>query len=131
VSFRAARSELEAFDLEWMSRGYRGRSQALKALVRARCGVLDVTADQLAGFVEVWRQSRDLTDVGMALAKAVRRGRLVLTAEDRALVSNLVDLAHQMTRELGAVKDRAQAHRWNELPDVRKTTGDEAEGPHG
>ena len=75
-------------------------TRALKAVVRARCGFMDVTAERLDGFVEVWRQSRDLTDAGMALAKAVRRGRLVLADEDRALVSELVELAQKMTREL-------------------------------
>jgi hypothetical protein len=118
VSFRAAQSELEAFDAEWRERGFSNRSQALKAVLRARCGVLDVTADRLDGFVGAWRQSRDLTDAGMALAKAVRRGRLGLSEADRALVSELVELAQRMTRELGAMKDHTQAQRGAGLPEV-------------
>lgn len=127
VTFRASQSELSAFDAEWQARGFANRSQALKALVRARCGFMDVTADRLDGFVEVWRQSRDLTDAGMALAKVVRRGRLVLADEDRALVSELVDLAQKMTRELGVMKDLAQVQRGAGLlelieEDVRERT---------
>ena len=118
VTFRASQSDLQAFDAEWRAQGYANRNQALKAVVRARCGFMDVTADRLDGFVEVWRQSRDLTDAGMALAKAVRRGRLVPTDEDRALVSELVELAQQMTRELGAMKDLAQVQRGAGLPDL-------------
>lgn len=117
VTFRASQSELSAFDAEWQARCFTNRSQALKAVVRARCGFLDVTADRLDGFVGAWRQSRDLTDAGMALAKAVRRGRLVLAEEDRALVSELVELAQKMTRELGAMKDLAQTQRGSGLPE--------------
>nr|WP_275116259.1 hypothetical protein [Aliiroseovarius subalbicans] len=118
VSFRASRSELEAFDADWQARGFANRSQALKAVVRARCGFMDVTADRLDQFVETWRQSRDLTDSGMALAKAVRRGRLVLAEEDRTLVSELVELAQKMTRELSAMKELAQTQRGAGLPEV-------------
>ncbi len=127
VTFRAPQSELSAFDAEWQARGFANRSQALKAVVRARCGFMDVTADRLEGFVGAWRQSRDLTDAGMALAKAVRRGRLVLTDEDRALMSELVELAQKMTRELGVMKDLAQVQRGAGLlelveEDVRERT---------
>ncbi|WP_298571455.1 hypothetical protein [uncultured Aliiroseovarius sp.] len=123
VSFRASQSELEAFDADWQARGFANRSQALKAVVRARCGFMDVTADRLDGFVEVWRQSRDLTEAGMALAKAVRRGRMLLTDEDRALVCELVDLAQKMTRELSAMKDLVQVQRGAGLPEVVETAG--------
>lgn len=125
VTFRASLSELSTFDAEWRARGYANRSQALKAVVRARCGFMDVTADRLDGFVEAWRQSRDLTDAGVALAKAVRRGRLVLTDEDRALVSGLVELAQKMTRELGSMKDLAQVQRGAGLPEIVGTGGTE------
>nr|WP_279391832.1 ribbon-helix-helix domain-containing protein [Shimia aestuarii] len=118
VTFRASQSDLQAFDAEWQARGFANRSQALKAVVRARCGFMDVTADRIDGFVGAWRQSRDLTDAGMALAKEVRRGRLVLTDEDRALVSELVELAQKMTRELGAMKDLAQVQRGAGLPNL-------------
>ncbi|MEY8829515.1 hypothetical protein AB9K34_14065 [Sedimentitalea sp. XS_ASV28] len=118
VTFRASQSELSAFDAEWRVRGFANRSQALKAVVRARCGFMDVTADRLDGFVGAWRQSRDLTDAGMVLAKAVRRGRTVLTEEDRTLVSELVELALKMTRELGAMKDLAQVQRGAGLREV-------------
>jgi len=123
VTFRANQSELTAFDAEWHARGFANRSQALKAVVRARCGFMDIPSDRLEGFVETWRQSRDLTDTGMALAKAVRRGRLVLTEEDRVLVSELVDLAQKMTREMGAMKDLAQVQRGSGLQDVVETDG--------
>lgn len=126
VTFRASQSELQAFDADWQARGYSNRSQALKAVVRARCGFIDVTADRIDGFVETWRQSRDLSDAGMVLAKSVRRGRLVLTDEDRALVSELVELAQKMTRELGAMKDLAQVQRGAELPDIVEANEDES-----
>lgn len=128
VTFRASKSELSAFDAEWRVRGFANRSQALKAVVRARCGFMDVTADRLDGFVEVWRQSRDLTDAGMSLAKAVRRGRMVLSDEDRALVSELIELAQQMTRELGAMKDLTQAQRGAGLPNFVEANEDESVG---
>ena len=118
VTFRASQSELSAFDKDWQARGYTNRSQALKAVVRARCGFMDVTADRLDGFVGAWRQSRDLTDAGMALAKSVRRGRLVFADQDRALVFELVELAQKMTRELGAIKDLAQVQRGVGLPEL-------------
>ncbi|MEP4194267.1 MAG: hypothetical protein ABJL99_01380 [Aliishimia sp.] len=118
VTFRASQSELSAFDGDWHARGFANRSQALKAVVRARCGFIDVTTGQLDGFIEAWRQSRDLTDAGMALAKAVRRGRLVLTDEDRILVSELVELAQKLTRELGSMKDLAQVQRGTGLSDL-------------
>lgn len=118
VTFRASQSELQAFDADWQARGFANRSQAMKAVVRARCGFMDVTADRLDGFLETWRQSCDLTDAGMALAKAVRRGRLVLTDEDWALVSELVELAQKMNRELGSMKDLAQVQRGAGMPDI-------------
>lgn len=118
VTFRASQSELSAFDAEWQARGFANRSQALKTVVRARCGFMDVLSDRLDGFVEAWRQSRDLTDAGMALAKAVRRRRLVLTDQDRALVSELVELAQKMSRELGAMKDMAQVQRGAGLQEI-------------
>ena len=126
VTFRASQSELSAFDAEWQARGFANRSQALKAVVRARCGFMDVTANRLDGFVETWHQSRDLTDAGMALAKAVRRGRMVLTEEDRALVSELVELAQKMTRELGSMKDLALVQRGVGLPDLVEANEDES-----
>lgn len=128
VTFRASQSELSAFDADWQARGFANRSQALKAVVRARCGFIDVTADRLDGFVGAWRQSRDLTDAGMALAKSVRRGRLVLTDEDRALVSELVELAQKMSRELGAMKNLAQVQRGVGLPEVVEANEDESVG---
>ncbi|MEM5469751.1 MAG: hypothetical protein ACRBBK_14020 [Paracoccaceae bacterium] len=118
VTFRATQSELLAFDADWQARGFANRSQALKAVVRARCGFMDVASDGLTGFVDAWRQSRELTDTGMALAKAVRRGRLELVEEDRALVSELVELAHKMTRELSAMKGLAQTQRGAGLPEA-------------
>lgn len=126
VTFRASQSELSAFDAEWRARGVANRSQALKAVVRARCGFMDVTSDRLDGFVEAWRQSRDLTDAGMALAKAVRRERLVLTDEDRTLVSELVELAQKMTRELSGMKDLAQVQRGVGLPDLVEVNRNES-----
>lgn len=128
VTFRASQSELSVFDTEWQARGFANRSQALKAVVRARCGFMDVTSDRLDGFVEVWRQSHDLTDVGMALAKSVRRGRLVLSEEDRVLISELVELAQKMTRELGTMKDLAQGQRGAGLPDLVEVNEDESVG---
>ncbi|UWQ86291.1 ribbon-helix-helix domain-containing protein [Leisingera caerulea] len=128
VTFRASQSELAAFDAEWRARGFANRSQALKAVLRARCGFMDVTAERLDGFVGAWRQSRDLTDAGMALAKAARRGRMVLSDEDRALVFELVELAQKMTRELGAMKDLAQVQRGAGLPDIFEVNEDESAG---
>lgn len=111
VSFRAAQSELAAFDAEWRARGFGTRSQALQALVRARCGLLDVARDDLESFAETLRLAQDVTDAGRVLAKAVQRGKLTLAPEDRATLSNLLDLAQRLSRELGAMKAAARHRR--------------------
>jgi len=76
VAFRASQSELEAFDAEWRERGYANRSQALNAVLRGRCGFLDVPRDLVSEFCAAWRQAKDVSDAGLGLAKAVHRGRL-------------------------------------------------------
>ena len=126
VSFRATQSELEVFDAEWRMRGFANRSQALNAVLRGRCGFLDVPRDLVAEFCASWRQARDVSDAGLALAKAVHRGKLAVSAEDRAALIKLLDLAQYMSRELGRMKDavRAQLHQdWSKM--------EEGEGPDG
>lgn len=111
VSFRATRSELAAFDAEWQARGFANRSQALHAMLRARCGFLDVHRDQLEGFAAAWRQAQDITDAGRSLAKAVHRGRLSLTDSDRAVLIQLLDVTQDMSRALAEMKHRARVAR--------------------
>jgi hypothetical protein len=84
VSFRASASELAAFDAEWQTRGFANRSQALNAVLRGRCGFLDVPRDLVAEFCASWRQAKDVSDAGLALAKAVHRGKVSVSSEDRA-----------------------------------------------
>lgn len=117
VSFRASRSELEAFDAEWQARGYANRSQALNAVLRGRCGFLDVPRDMIAAFCASWRQAKDVSDAGLTLAKAVHRGKLVVSGEDRALLVALLDQAQGMSRELGRMKDAAQKQRYQTWPE--------------
>ncbi|KII16244.1 MULTISPECIES: helix-turn-helix domain-containing protein [Roseobacteraceae] len=125
VAFRASRSELDAFDAEWRARGFSNRSQALNAVLRGRCGFLDVPRDLVAEFCAAWRQAKDVSDAGLALAKAVHRGRLEVSEADRAVLIELFDLAQSMSREMGRMKDAAQALRHQEWP--QKEEGQEAE----
>jgi hypothetical protein len=127
VAFRVSRSELDAFDAEWRERGYANRSQALNAVLRGRCGFLDVPRDLVADFCAAWRQSKDVSDAGLALAKAVHRGRLVVSEADRAVLIELLDLAQSMSREMGRMKDAAQALRHQEWPQKEEGQGAESE----
>ena len=125
VAFRASRSELDAFDAGWRERGYANRSQALNAVLRGRFGFLDVPRDLVSEFCAAWRQAKDVSDAGLVLAKAVHRGRLEVSEADRAVLIELLDLAQSMSRELGRMKDAAQALRHQEWP--QKEEGQEAE----
>ena len=111
VSFRATQSELAAFDAEWQDRGFANRSQALQAMLRARCGFLDVHRDQLEGFAAACRQAQDITDAGRGLAKAVHRGQIALSGDDLAVVSQLLDVAQNLSRALAEMKHRAWSAR--------------------
>lgn len=119
VAFRASQRELAAFDTEWAARGFANRSQALNAVLRGRCGFLDVGRDQLDAFCESWRQAKDVSDAARALARAVHRGKLALTAEDCAALVRLVDLAQGLSRELGRMKDAARARRGSGWPGLQ------------
>ena len=134
VSFRARGSELEVFEAEWRQRGFANRSQALNALLRGRCGFLDVPRDLVAEFCTAWRQAKDVSDAGLMLAKAVHRGRLEVLEADRAVLIELLDLAQSMSREMGRMKDAAQALRAQEWPKMEEGPGEEGEvlegGPH-
>lgn len=111
VSFRAAQSDVAAFDAEWRARGFGTRSQALQALVRARCGILDVAPDDLKSFGETLRLARDVSDTGRVLAKAVQRGKLTLEPEDRETLVALLDLAEETRRTLSAMQAAARTRR--------------------
>ncbi len=120
VSFRASQSELAAFDAEWQGRGFANRSQALNAMLRGRCGFLDVPRDLVEEFASAWRQSKDLSDAGLALAKAVHRGKLDVSSDDRALLIELVDLTQKMSRELGRMKEAARVQRHQGWPKIKE-----------
>ncbi len=111
VSFRATQSDVAAFDAEWRARGFGTRSQALQALVRARCGLLDVAQDDLENFGETLHLARDISDAGRVLAKAVQRGKLTLVPEDRETLVALLDLAEVTRRTLSAMQAAARARR--------------------
>ncbi len=128
VSFRATQSELEAFDAEWRSRGFANRSQALNAVLRGRCGFFDVPRDLVAEFCTSWRQAKDVSDAGLTLAKAVHRGKLMVSDADRTVLIELLDLAQSMSRELGRMKDAAQAQRHQDWPNRDEGLGPDGEG---
>ena len=128
VAFRASRSELEAFDAEWRARGFANRSQALNSVLRGRCGFLDVPRDLVSEFCVAWRQAKDVSDAGLVRAKAVHRGRLEISEADRAVLIELLDLAQSMSRELGRMKDAAQALRHQEWPEKEEGQGAESAG---
>jgi hypothetical protein len=110
IAFRASQSELAAFDTEWKQRGFRNRSQALNAVLRGRCGFLDVGQGELADFSAAWRQAKDLSDDVRTLAKSAVLGKLEISVEDRALLRSVGDLTNSLSREMGLMKDAAQ-HR--------------------
>ncbi|MEO3416204.1 helix-turn-helix domain-containing protein [Roseovarius sp. CAU 1744] len=120
VSFRAAQSELSAFDEEWQTLGFANRSQALQALVRARCGVLDVMRKDVNTFAEALLCAQDLAQAGRVLAKAVQRGKLSLEEEDRATLLSLLDLAQETRREMAALHAAARARRGDgwQVPEI-------------
>ena len=126
VAFRVSQSELDAFDAEWRERGYANRSQALNAVLRGRCGFLDVPRDLVSDFCAAWRQAKGVSDAGLVLAKAVHRGRLEISEEDRAVLIELLDLAQSMSREMGRMKDAAQALRAQEWPEKEEEQGAES-----
>lgn len=126
VAFRASRSELDAFDAEWRERGYANRSQALNAVLRGRCGFLDVPRDLVEEFCAAWRQAKDVSDAGLVLAKAVHRGRLEVSEADRAVLIELLDMAQSMSREMGRLKDAAQSLRAQEWPQKEDGQGAES-----
>ena len=90
VAFRASQSELAAFDAEWRERGFRNRSQALNAVLRGRCGFLDVGQGELGDFSAAWRQAKDVADDVRTLAKAVILGKLTISVKDRALLREVL-----------------------------------------
>lgn len=108
IAFRASQSELVAFDAAWRKRGFRNRSQALNAVLRGRCGFLDVGQGELAGFSAAWRQAKDLSDDVRTLAKAVVLGKLTVSASDRALLHAVGDLTRHLSCEMGRMKDAAR-----------------------
>ncbi|MCF6328727.1 MAG: hypothetical protein L3J02_02870 [Henriciella sp.] len=127
VSFRATRSELTAFDAEWQKRGFANRSQALNAVLRGRCGFLDVPRDLAEEFAAAWRQAKDVSDAGLTLAKAVHRGKLEVSPGDRALLIELVDLTQKMSRELGRMKDAARVQRHRGWPKIEEERGSQSD----
>ncbi|WP_159810983.1 hypothetical protein [Litoreibacter roseus] len=111
VSFRAAGSEIAAFDREWQARGFATRSTALRAVVRARCGLLDLMHERFQDFADLLRRTQDVSEAGRVLAKAVQRGKLQLGSEERATLAALLDLADKTHRELAALKTTAHERR--------------------
>lgn len=106
--------------LSGRSTGFANRSQALNAMLRGRCGFLDVPRDLVDEFASAWRQSKDVSDAGLALAKAVHRGKLKVSSEDRALLIELVDLTQKMSREFGRMKEAARVQRHQDWPKIKE-----------
>ncbi len=128
VSFRTAQSDLSAFDAEWQGLGFANRSQALQAMVRARCGVLSLMQGDLQAFSETVQQAQDLSDAARVLAKAVHRGQVHLAMADRQLLSDLLELAQATHRDLTSLKAAAQRRRcegWAPTKAVAKIEGGE------
>ena len=67
-----------------------------------------------------------MSDAGLVLAKAVHRGRLEVSEADRAVLIELLDLAQSMSREMGRMKDAAQALRAQEWPQKEEGQGTES-----
>lgn len=128
VSFRTAQSDLNAFDAEWQGLGFANRSQALQAMVRARCGVLSLMQSDLQAFSETVQRAQDLSRAARVLAKSVHRGQLHLAMADRQLLSGLLELAQGTHRDLASLKVAAQRRRgegWDPTKTVSKKQGAE------
>ncbi|WP_299831943.1 helix-turn-helix domain-containing protein [uncultured Roseobacter sp.] len=128
VSFRTAQSDLSAFDAEWQGLGFATRSQALQAMVRARCGVLSLMQRDLQAFAETVQRAQNLSDAARVLAKAVQRGQLHLAMADRQLMSDLLELAQGTHRDLASLKVAAHRRRsegWAPTIAGAKTEGGE------
>jgi hypothetical protein len=128
VSFRTAESDLNAFDAEWQGLGFATRSQALQAMVRARCGVLSLMQSDLQAFSETVQRAQDLSNAARVLAKAIHRGQLHLAVADRQLLSDLLELAQGTHRDLASLKVAAQRRRgegWDPTKAVSKKQGAE------
>ena len=111
VSFRAPESEIEAFVDVAKSVGITGRSQAFRSLVRMATGLFELFPNQFEAFNKsAWLIGKEGQLLNQ-LAKAVHRGKLRLTDEDRALLSKSIDVNLALHSELRAILDEAKTRR--------------------
>lgn len=104
--------------------GFRNRLQALNAVLRGRCGFLDVGQSELADFSAAWRQAKDVSDDVRTLAKSVVLGKLEISAKDRALLRSASDLINHLSREMGLMKDAARTRHGRGFTPVIKGNSD-------
>lgn len=132
VSFRAPRSELDAFEALAAEAGLGRRGSAFRALLRMSTGLLTVPAAQLA---QAHHAAIALSSLGInlnQLARAVNRGKLRLDDEDRALLGALAREVEALRRQFQRAHEEAkerQAHARAALARHGAVKGDGGDGP--
>ena len=111
VSFRAPRSEVEAFEALAAEAGLGRRGSALRALVRMAVGLIEVPGGELDRLHETAVRASRLGVNLNQLTRAVHRGKLRLGDRDRALLGALAREVEGLRREWSAVHEGARARR--------------------
>lgn len=111
VTFRAPKSEINAFLAVAMTAGITGPSQAFRVLLRMAQGLFEIFPNQLDEINKtVWLKGKEL-DLLNQLAKSVHKGKLRLGEEDRALLARSIDTNARLHEEWRAVLDDAKTRR--------------------
>jgi len=120
VAFRAPVEEVEAFLASAREVGITGSSQAFRALIRMASGLFELFPNQLEAFNRsVWLIGKEGQLLNQ-LAKAVHRGKLRLTDDDRVLLSKCIDANLALHGDLRVILDEAKARRGYAISQLAK-----------
>jgi hypothetical protein len=123
VSFRAPTGEIEAFLVSARDVGITGSSQAFRALVRMALGLFELFPSQLEAFnSSAWLIGKEGQLLNQ-LAKAVHRGKLRLSDEDRILLCKCIDVNMKLHNELRGIIDEAKSRRGYALSELSRAKG--------
>lgn len=124
VSVRLPEGEIASFMQAAEGVGLRGRSQALRSLVRIAAGFFEVLPKQIADFNRsVWligKQGQLLNQ----LARNTHRGKLRLTDSDRQLLQETIDSNRDLYRQLRAILDDARSRKGYAAKALKKAAND-------
>jgi len=123
VSFRAPKGEIEAFLASARGVGITGSSQAFRALVRMALGLFELFPNQLEDLNRsVWLIGKEGQLLNQ-LAKAVHRGKLRLSDEDRNLLCKCIDVNMKLHNELRGIIDEAKSRRGYAISELSRARG--------